>query len=122
MPVLNTIAIVSALLVLLLLLRNHHTLAFALVATGFVCSTVVIAISLLVNVPINADIINNWSVDAPPADWAQSRNQWNWYHNVRTVFAIGAFICQLLAALRPHSQHLAHPDPRAIMLGNNEGS
>jgi len=106
MPTLNTIAIVSALLVLLLLLRSRHTTAVALVATGFVCSAAVIIISLLVNVPINADIINNWSVETPPAAWAQIRDRWNWYHNLRTVFGVMAFVCQLFAALWPRLLHL----------------
>jgi hypothetical protein len=99
----------------LLLFRNPRTVVFALVVAGFVCSAAVIIIGLLVNVPINADIIYNWTAEAPPAHWMQTRGRWNWYHNLRTVFGVLAFVCQLFAALRPRSLHFTNDQPVGIV-------
>ncbi|MGY2093597.1 anthrone oxygenase family protein [Nocardia gipuzkoensis] len=52
----------------------------------------VVVISAAVNLPINAEQLD-WSVVAPPADWAQVRDRWQIAHLVRTVAAVAAFIC-----------------------------
>jgi uncharacterized membrane protein len=57
--------------------------------------------TLLVNVPINAEIIDTWSSAHPPPDWAQTRDRWNLFHAIRTVLAVLALACLLLAALLP---------------------
>ena len=86
-------------LILLLLLRNPRTAAFALASISVLCIVVLITTTLLVNVPINAEMMTTWSVEAPPANWAQVRDQWNVFHSIRTVLAILAFGCQIAAVL-----------------------
>ena len=102
MPVFNTLVIVSGLMVLLLI-RDRRTWEFGLTAIGVVCTIALTTTTLLVNVPINSEIINAWSVKNPPADWAQVRDRWNLFHAIRTVLAVAALLCLLLAAMLPIS-------------------
>ena len=106
MPVFNTLVIVSGLMVLLLI-RNRKTWVFGLTAIGVLCTIALTTTTLLVNVPINSEIINTWSVKNPPADWAQVRDRWNLFHAIRTALAVVALLCLLLAAMLP--QATQHP-------------
>jgi uncharacterized membrane protein len=63
--------------------------AFALLALVFITS-------LAVNLPINGDQAD-WSVQAPPSNWASVRDRWQFAHAIRTVSAVLAF-CSLTAA------------------------
>ena len=105
MPVFNTLVIVSGLLVALLLIRDRKTWEFGLTAIGVVCTIALTTTTLLVNVPSNSEIINTWSVDNSPADWAQVRDRWNLFHAIRTVLAVVALFCLLLAAMMPQPQY-----------------
>ena len=100
MPIFNTLVIVSG-LVVLLLIGDRKTWAFGLTVVGVVCTIALTTTTLLVNVPINSEIINTWSVNDPPADWVQVRDRWNLFHAIRTVLAIVALSCLLLAAMVP---------------------
>jgi uncharacterized membrane protein len=104
MPVVNTLVIVSG-LVVLLLIPDRRTWAFDLTVLGVACTIVATTTTLLVNVPINSEIINVWSVNDPPADWARMRDRWNLFHAVRTVLAVVALFCLLLAAMMPQPQY-----------------
>lgn len=70
---------------------------------GVACTIVATITTLLVNVPINAEIINTWSVSNPPADRAQVRARWNLFHAIHTVLAVVALFCLLLAARMPQA-------------------
>ena len=103
MPVLDTLVILSGLLVVLLLIRDRKTWVFGLTVVGVVCTIVLTTTTLLVNVPINSEIINTWSVNDPPADWEQVRDRWNLFHAIRTVLAVVALFCLLLATMIPQA-------------------
>jgi len=83
-PALITMAILVALTV-----RTRER-AFWLTLTALILLVTVLATTLIVNLPINADQIE-WSVHAPPADWASSRDRWQIAHVVRTCAAVLAF-------------------------------
>ena len=106
MPVVNTLVIDSG-LVVLLLIPDRMTWVFGLTVVGVACTIVATITTLLVNVPINSEIINVWSVNNPPVDWAQVRDRWNLFHAVRTVLAVVALFCLLLAALTSQPQYLS---------------
>jgi uncharacterized membrane protein len=109
MPVVNTLVIGSGLLVVLSLMRDRKTWVFGLTALGVVCTIALTTTTLLVNVPINSEIINTWSVNDPPTDWTQVRDRWNLFHAVRTVLAVAALFCLLLAAMIPQpKQYPSH--------------
>lgn len=58
----------------------------------------VFVLTLVVNLPINAAQLD-WSVQSPPADWADIRDRWQIAHAIRTVAAVLAFAS--LAAVLP---------------------
>jgi Domain of unknown function (DUF1772) len=55
------------------------------------------ASTLLINVPINIEVINTWSAQAPPPNWAEVRDRWDQAHAFRTAMFVLAFGCQLVA-------------------------
>ncbi|WP_344846069.1 DUF1772 domain-containing protein [Kribbella ginsengisoli] len=69
-----------------LVLRSRRAPAIA----ALVLLLGVFALTLVVNLPINHDQ-TGWSVQNPPADWAEVRDRWQLAHLARTVAAIGAF-------------------------------
>lgn len=68
---------------------------------GMVCVIASVVTTLLVNVPVNNEIMDAWSVQDPPTDWAEVRDRWNLFDTVRTALNVVAFVCLLLAATSP---------------------
>jgi uncharacterized membrane protein len=90
-------ALVSTAIVTILRMRargNDRWLALAALAL----LVVVFAVSLAVNLPINGDQAD-WSVQAPPSDWATVRDHWQLAHLIRTVAAVSAFGSLIVAGL-----------------------
>ncbi len=101
-------------LLVLLLLRPRRSVAFALTLIGGLCTATLILTTLLVNVPINANMMTNWSANAPPTNWAQVRDRWNVFHAMRTVLALVAFACHLSAAILVPSKQAVTTLPVAL--------
>ena len=101
MPPCLFLVISSGLLVLFLMRRETKTSAFVLTLVGVLCTVALTISTVLVNVPINAEIIDVWSVEHPPAGWAKVRDRWNFFHGLRTALAVVAYSCLLLAAVLP---------------------
>jgi uncharacterized membrane protein len=59
----------------------------------------ILALTLVVNLPINADQLD-WNAQAPPADWATVRDHWQIAHGARTVAAVFAFGALIANATR----------------------
>lgn len=38
-------------------------------------------------------------VESPLANWAEVRDRWNFFHGLRTILAVVALVCLLLAGL-----------------------
>ena len=61
----------------------------------FIASTamlsVVLAITMTVNVPINNQVAS-WKVGAAPVTWTQVRDRWLTFHWARTAFGIVSFV------------------------------
>lgn len=55
-------------------------------------------VTRLANQPINTVVVT-WSVQAPPANWAELRDQWWHWHIVRSTAGIGALVLAVLAVL-----------------------
>jgi hypothetical protein len=90
-------ALVSTLVIAVLAIRargNDRWLPVA--ALGLLL--VVFATTLAINLPINGDQAD-WSVHAPPSDWADVRDRWQLAHLVRTVSAVLAFCSLAVAAI-----------------------
>jgi hypothetical protein len=65
---------------------------------ALVLMILIFAVTLAVNLPINADQLS-WNVQAPPADWASDRDKWQLAHALRTAAALAAFGCLTWNAL-----------------------
>jgi len=70
--------------------------------TAFALLAAVLILTIIVNLPINADQ-RDWIPATPPADWATVRDHWQISHAVRTVAATLAFTTLTVAAMSPGS-------------------
>lgn len=76
---------------------------FTLLVAAAVCFMAAGLITRFLNQPINA-IVMTWSVDAPPANWVELRDDWWRWHVLRLVAGIGGLCLLIAAALRRGSQ------------------
>jgi hypothetical protein len=87
MSILMPIALLSTLPVLFWLYRQKSMLAFSLTLFGFALFVVALAITLLVNVPID-NLIRQWTIQSLPSDWETIRDRWEFYHVLRTFVSV----------------------------------
>ncbi len=95
MPALTILSIILPLIYALIMKKEEKTSRRFL----FIASTMAVAILVTTffgNVPING-MIKTWVPEAPPHNWRDILREWNTYHVVRTITAIGGFICVLLS-------------------------
>jgi uncharacterized membrane protein len=93
MPIL-TIASVVSIVAVVILVGSGATRTLAVGA--LVLWMGVIAVTLVMNAPINADA-RSWDPGSPPLDWERKRDRWHLGQTVRTPLAIASFICLVLA-------------------------
>ncbi|MEV7229038.1 DUF1772 domain-containing protein [Polymorphospora sp. NPDC051019] len=74
--------------------RGGLTFVLSLAATGLTIGVIVLTVTWLE--PLN-DIADSWHPDEPPGTWSDLRDRWWSLHLVRTVLALAAFACLLLA-------------------------
>ena len=86
----------TAIVALLTVTRPARTRWLVLTALGLLLATFII--SALISVPINTDQ-QDWSVLAPPSDWAAVRDRWQLAHVARTSTAAVAFSALAAAAI-----------------------
>ena len=99
--VIYVLVVLSGILVLSLSRREFKTTTFVLMLVGTLLIVASTVTTVLVNVPINSEIMATWSVDTPPTDWAEVRDRWNLFHAIRTALNVAAFFCLLLAVMLP---------------------
>lgn len=73
--------------------RDAHRI---LLAVATILSLVVLAITLVLEVPINKQI-QSWTPGAAPAIWSAIRGRWLWNHLYRATAALLAFVLSTLA-------------------------
>jgi uncharacterized membrane protein len=101
MPVLGGVMILLT-IIAAMLARDDRT-RLALLMAAALCFLAAGLITRFLNQPINA-IVMTWSVDAPPANWVQLRDDWWRWHVVRLVAGLGGLCLLIAAALRRRSQ------------------
>ncbi len=97
MSILMPLALLSTLPVLFLLYLQK-SMAFYLTLVGLALFVVALAITLLVNVPIDYQIME-WTAQTLPSDWEAIRDRWESYHVLRTFVSLGGLALILGAAL-----------------------
>jgi len=65
MPILISISILSGITAMILLRRQYNTRDFVFTTIGALCIAAVFVLTLIVNVPINKELMT-WQVSAPP--------------------------------------------------------
>jgi len=73
------------------------SVVWTLEAVGLALSLATIGITVGINVPLNRRLAA-WSADALPQDRENYIGRWNLGHSARTVTAVAAFICAILAS------------------------
>ncbi len=81
--------------------RQWRTPVFALTLSAFLLYMLgVMVFTVVLNVPIN-NVILSWDPAAPPADWAQARDEWDRLNAIRTPISVLAFVLYLAALTQP---------------------
>jgi uncharacterized membrane protein len=91
MRILLPLSLLSALLTLALLWRGGRAAAFWWLLAGFLLMVAALAVTLLVEVPID-DQIRTWTVATLPGDWRSIRSHWELFHTIRTFLSIAAVV------------------------------
>ena len=74
----------------------RESVLFTLDAVGLALSVATLGITAGVNGPLNR-LFAGWSPDKLPQDWQSHVERWNVAHSARTVTAVAAFVCAILA-------------------------
>jgi hypothetical protein len=85
LPVTSVLIVVTAILA-----PNLAARVLWLIATA--AAAILIAFTLVVNVPINKRTLA-WNAEQPPQDWQDDRHRWHTYQGVRAVLLIVWFGC-----------------------------
>jgi uncharacterized membrane protein len=105
MAVLMISAVLVGVVVVVLLFWSRSKVAGWLALGGLVLMIAVMAITLIVEVPID-NLIANWTEATLPSDWQEIRARWAAFHTLRTFLSLGAVAAAVAAALttRPVDQ------------------
>lgn len=95
MPILLFGAAAASIVWALLLRKSQEETGFWLVTGTAVSMTVVLGLTLAINVPIN-QLLMTWDAERPPADLMRLWRPWEVSHAIRTVLALVAFATQAL--------------------------
>ncbi len=91
-------SLITNLLLVLVTLKNPRSLLFATVAFAFVALIIDTILTINGNLPIN-DVINTWSADNYPANWADYRAKWFDIFQYRQIANIAGFVSLLIGAV-----------------------
>lgn len=67
--------------------RRRTRSVFVLYAVATACLVAMIGSTLLINAPINATI-DGWNAAAPPPDWLELRDRWEFGHAIRSYIGL----------------------------------
>jgi uncharacterized membrane protein len=97
MAILMPAAILAILPVLFLLYRRRSGALYPALA-GFALFVIALAVTLIVEVPIDNQI-EVWTVASLPANWQQLRDRWELFHVIRTWASVIGLAMLILGAL-----------------------
>lgn len=86
------------LLLVLFTIKKPGSLLFITSVIAFVALVIDTLVAVKGNLPVNA-MINSWSVDNFPADWATFRTKWLAYFQYRQIANITGFISLLIGTI-----------------------
>ncbi len=98
MRILLPVALLSALVTLALLWSDRRSPAFWWLLAGFLLMVAALAVTLIVEVPIDNQI-KTWTAATLPGDWRSIQSRWEFFHTVRTFLSIAAVVAVTISAL-----------------------
>ena len=96
MPPLTLASVVGALAWLIIVRARWDDAQFLLVALAIGAMVLGAVLTLLVNIPINNQLMT-WNVDAPPQNMREIWSRWERIHTIRTILWLGAFALEVVA-------------------------
>lgn len=84
-------------LVLLFLVRKRR-LTFSLTLVAAVCFVAALIVWFQVINPVNL-LVNSWTIETLPANWAQARHQWEYGHATHAAIFIMGLVALILSVL-----------------------
>ena len=97
MSLLLPASILSSAPIMVVHYRRREASAFLLVTLAVSLMVAALAITLLVNVPLDARFVD-WTITTLPPDWHVMRNRWEFYHGLRTLLSVAA-LCSLVGSV-----------------------
>jgi uncharacterized membrane protein len=91
MRILLPIALLSALATLALLWASRRTAAFWWLLAGLLLMVGALAVTLVVEVPIDNQI-KTWTAATLPGDWRSIQSRWEAFHTIRTFLSLAALV------------------------------
>jgi uncharacterized membrane protein len=98
MAVLMISTVIVGVVAVVLLFRSRSPIAAWLALAGLLLIIAVMAITLIVEVPID-NMIANWTEATLPSGWEEIRARWAAFHTLRTFLSLGAVAAAVAAAL-----------------------
>jgi uncharacterized membrane protein len=92
------LALLANLLLLIFTVQNPGSLSFITGAVAFIALVIDTLITVKGNLPVN-DIINEWSADNYPANWADYRTKWLRLFQYRQIANITGFLSLLIGVV-----------------------
>ena len=93
--------------------RHRESSAFILATLAVSLMLAALAITLLVNVPLDYRFAE-WTIATLPPDWRVSRDRWEFYHGVRTLLSVAGLSSLVGSVLvSRHTSGTAHFVKRA---------
>jgi uncharacterized membrane protein len=96
LPLLAAVGIV--LTIISAILSRHNKSVLSLLMAAAVCLIIAGIVTRFLNQPINA-IVMQWTIEAPPMDWAEVRDTWWKYHIIRLSAGIAGLSFLIIGML-----------------------
>lgn len=97
-PLMVVVSLLAPPFTLFFLRQQRATGAFRWTLVAFLCSIVVLLITIVLNVPINT-YISSWDPQKLPEDWAAKRDAWHQLNVYRTPASALALLFHLVAGI-----------------------
>jgi uncharacterized membrane protein len=92
----------AGLIVLLFMAGRRRKAHFYWLLSALICFLLALAITLLIEVPID-NLIRSWTPHNVPGDWQSIRDRWQFYHTDRTFLSLAGIACFLMAVIKRYS-------------------
>lgn len=93
---------IAGLITLLLMAGRRKKAHFYWLLSALTFFVLALAITLLIEVPIDNQI-RTWTPENVPGDWQAIRDRWQFYHTDRTFLSLAGMACFLMAVIKRYS-------------------